>query len=124
MLYFRSFLFRIALWVVSILFIIISFFCALYIRIFLNKIRDKPRIVWGSDPIINNSYWSKSMQQIGYTSETFTTDFYSTINKRSDWGIIISEKYKYILYPLKPFLPLLKVYLNMIYSLYHLMAFL
>jgi hypothetical protein len=43
------------------------------------------------------------MQQIGYTSETFTTNFYSTINKRSDWGIIISEKYKWIPNPLKPF---------------------
>ena len=103
MIHFRNFLYRIVLWVVSALFVIIAFFCAFFVRIFSNKISDKPRIVWGSDPIISNSYWSRSMEQIGFFSETFTTDFYSSINKRSDWDLIISEKYKWILYPFKGF---------------------
>jgi len=99
----KNLILKLAIWMVSNLFVIIAFFFALYVNFFFKRIGKKPRIVWGSDPIINNSYWSKSMQQIGYISETFTTDFYSLINKRSDWDIILSEKYNWIIYPLKPY---------------------
>lgn len=99
----KNLILKLAIWVVSNLFVIVAFFCALYVKFFFKRIGKKPRIVWGSDPIINNSYWSKSMQQIGYISETFTTDFYCLINKRSDWDIILSEKYNWLIYPLKPY---------------------
>ena len=100
---FRFFFYKIGLWIISVLFVIIAYLCAFYIRIFLSKVFVKPRIVWGSDPIISNSYWSNSMEQIGFFSKTFTTDFYPSINKRSDWDFIISEKYKLIPPIFKPF---------------------
>jgi len=53
-----------------------------------------PRLVWGSDPIINNKYWSRAMRELGYLSETFTFDYYKTINEREDWDKILSENFK------------------------------
>ena len=44
------------------------------------------------------------MEESGYKSETFTTDYYSTIHQRSDWDLILSEKYGWLVRPLKPFL--------------------
>lgn len=55
---------------------------------------SQPRLVWGSTPIISNSYWSRAMKKAGHFSETFTTDFYQLINKRSDWDRVLDEHYK------------------------------
>lgn len=60
-----------------------------------------PRLVWGSDPIINNKYWSKAMRQLGYISETFTFDYYKTIHEREDWDKILSENFKPMPMPIK-----------------------
>lgn len=68
-------------------------------RFFRNT--SAPRLVWGSTPIINFSYWSRSMKH-KFATETFTYTFYSTINSRSDWDRILSEEYKGIPSPLKP----------------------
>ncbi|MBI2747513.1 MAG: aminotransferase [Burkholderiales bacterium] len=53
----------------------------------------KPRLFFGSVPIINNRYWALAMQRAGYVSETFVTHYYSSINKREDWGRLLSEEY-------------------------------
>lgn len=58
---------------------------------------SKPRLVWGATPIISNVYWSRAMKQHGFISQTFTNSFYSTINKREDWDILLQEKYGRIL---------------------------
>ena len=58
---------------------------------------SKPRLVWGATPIINNVYWSRAMKQHGFISQTFTNSYYSTINKREDWDILLQEKYGRIL---------------------------
>ena len=62
------------------------------------------RLVWGFDPIINNYYWSKAMQQKGFQSQTMTRDYFSSINSRADWDRIIKEEYKFLPEYLKPFL--------------------
>ncbi len=49
--------------------------------------------MWGSTPIISYSYWSRAMKEKGYKSTTYTTDYYSTINKRDDWDYILPEKF-------------------------------
>lgn len=69
--------------------------CALLARL-QKKDLKKPRIVWGSTPIINNSYWSRAMIKAGYRSETYTHDHYSQINKRDNWNKILSEEYSLI----------------------------
>ncbi len=56
---------------------------------------DKPRLVWGATPIINFSHWSRAMRQCGYSSETFTIGYYSRINTRSDWDVILSERFSW-----------------------------
>lgn len=53
----------------------------------------KPRLVWGSDPIINNRYWSQAMRQAGFESETFTVSFYPSISNRAEWDEILTEKF-------------------------------
>ena len=70
----------------------VFFLTAIYVR--LKPKKDyKLRLVWGSTPIINNSYWSRAMVKAGYRSETYTYDYYSEINKREDWNKILDEEY-------------------------------
>nr|WP_287938058.1 hypothetical protein [Algoriphagus sp.] len=74
---------------------------------FLHRIKtlpDRPSLVWGSTPIINNKYWAEAMKSAGYPSETFTLDYYSSINKREDWGRILSEEFPGVPHPLKPYI--------------------
>jgi len=80
------------LYIVSLVFIPVAAFCSLVVR-FISKAPLTPRLVWGSTPIINNSYWSRALADAGFPSETFTTDFYALINRRDDWDHILSEKY-------------------------------
>ncbi len=69
----------------------------------IKKLPVRPRLVWGSTPIINNKYWAAALREKGYASETFTLDFYTSINKREDWGRILSEEYPVVPHPLKPY---------------------
>ena len=64
----------------------------------------KPRLVWGSTPIINNAYWSRAMSELNFPSETFTNQFYSAINKRSDWDRILEGEYRYCPRPFRKFI--------------------
>ncbi len=79
---------------------------AFFVR-FFNKRNDKKRLVWGSTPIINNKYYSNSMREIGYVSETYTIDYYNNINKRQDWDRIVYEEFPFIPRYFKPFLAFL-----------------
>lgn len=51
------------------------------------------RIVWGSDPVINYSYWARAIRAAGYDSETFTNGVYGVINQRADWDRVVQEEY-------------------------------
>lgn len=73
---------------------------------------NSPRLVWGSTPIINNAYWSKAMKELGFISETFTSDFYTTINKRADWDVILSEEYAFIPAFFKPYIGFIEALLK------------
>lgn len=88
---------------VVLLFLIIVIPVALVVKYRRQK-KILPRLVWGSTPIISYSHWSRAMQQAGYTSQTFTNGFYSTINNKDDWDILIQDKYKYIPHILKYYL--------------------
>ncbi len=72
---------------------------------------DSPRLFWGSVPIINNSYWSRSMRRAGFSSETFTLDYY-TINNREDWERLLSEQYRAWPERIRPYLGFLFVISN------------
>ena len=82
-------------------YLLVLFLSAIYVRIFKSNPKDDIRLVWGSAPIINNKYWSKSMQQKSYKSDTFVSSYLSVINKKDDWDYILTDKYKFIPYPFK-----------------------
>lgn len=94
---------EIGLFCVSLCFLPIVFASAFLARLQFRRIKG-PRLVWGSTPIINNSYWSKAMRKAGFASETFTVDFYSKINRRSDWDKILNEQYRWTPWHIKRFI--------------------
>jgi len=83
--------------------VMVFFLAAIFIRFFIKK-TERPRLVWGSTPIISNSYWSNAMNLAGFKSETYTNSYYHSINKRKDWDRILDEEYKYSFNFLKPYL--------------------
>ena len=88
-------------------FLTIAFLCSIIAR-FKSKKNNKPRLVWGSTPIINYSYWSKAMKRVNYNSETFTKGYYTIINKRDDWDKIIEECYQTLPYHFRGFFAFLE----------------
>jgi glycosyltransferase involved in cell wall biosynthesis len=50
----------------------------------------KPRLVWGTDPLINNKYWSKAMQLKGFSSTTLMSGVY-IINKKDDYDLYYED---------------------------------
>lgn len=67
----------------------------LFVTYFLFKFKskqDKPRLVFGPDPIINNKYWSMAMKEQGYKSKTIVFEYYS-INKKEDFDIYYNDFY-------------------------------
>lgn len=65
---------------------------SIYVRKFKSKIRNKPRLVWGNTPIANNIYWSRAMKSLGFSSQTYVTNFYF-IHTRKHWDLLLTEKY-------------------------------
>jgi hypothetical protein len=97
---FKRVIYRLVLWLLMPLFLGVAYFVALVAR--ARRETGKPRLVWGSTPIISNSYWSTAMRQAGYESETFTFDYYAVINRRDDWDRILSEEYSWAPAAVKP----------------------
>jgi hypothetical protein len=73
---------------------LLPFFIGVLLVLFIyKKIRKKnikPTLLWGTDPIINNKYWSNSLREITYNSMTLMSDFYS-INKKEDYDKYYNE---------------------------------
>lgn len=54
------------------------------------KNKSQPKLFWGPVAIINNKYYSQAMQNAGYDSKTFMTDYFS-INKRDDYDWYVED---------------------------------
>jgi hypothetical protein len=50
----------------------------------------RPRVVWGSTPIVNIKYWSAAVRAAGYASRTVVTHVYPS-NDVSDYDLVRSE---------------------------------
>ncbi len=88
----RKIIFFLQTWMFSLFFILTIPF--IYIAKFINRcIRkyDKPKILFGIDPLISNKYWSNMLKLDGYISESIVHGFYS-INKKIDFDIVINNK--------------------------------
>jgi glycosyltransferase involved in cell wall biosynthesis len=68
--------------------------------IYLNRLRkklakqprpEKPRLFFGTVPIINNKYWSNALKQAGYQSSTVMQQYYDSINKKEDYDLYVDE---------------------------------
>jgi hypothetical protein len=68
---------------------------ALAVAARLQRPRELPhkRLVWGAVPIINNKYWSNALRAAGYSSTTYMRAFFPAINKRSDFDVVMSERF-------------------------------
>lgn len=55
----------------------------------------KPRIIFGSTPIINNKYWSRSLAESGYNSVSLSHGL-PVINKKEDFDLYLDELFPII----------------------------
>lgn len=55
----------------------------------------KPRIIFGSTPIINNKYWSRSLVESGYNSVSLSHGL-PVINKKEDFDLYLDELFPII----------------------------
>ncbi len=80
-------------WIFLPIFFLVACLIALCSRVSSKNASERPRLVWGEAPIINNSYWARAMRSLGYYSVTFTDNYSYTINKREDYDFVIQELY-------------------------------
>lgn len=97
----RRWLNSVAHWIALPVFAVLGLVVAAFVR-YVQTPRDKPSFVWGSTPLINNRHWSRAMRAAGYSSETFTSSFYSAINQRTDWDRVLDEQWPAIPAIFKP----------------------
>ncbi|MFK7923657.1 MAG: aminotransferase [Bacteroidia bacterium] len=104
----KSLLRRLFLCIFTPLYVFIAVNLAIYSR--FNRVNsESPRLFFGSVPILNNFYWSRAMRMAGYQAETFVSDYYGSINNRTDWDVLLSEKYRWWPELFRPFLGFLRV---------------
>jgi glycosyltransferase involved in cell wall biosynthesis len=96
----------IVLWGVVPLFAVAGLVVGVLAR-WVKKTTKTPRLVWGSTPLINNSHWSRAMSSVGYSSETFTLNYYASINNRTDWDRLLGEQWRWCPSIIKPLLAFL-----------------
>jgi glycosyltransferase involved in cell wall biosynthesis len=60
---------------------------------FIRLDSDRPRIVWGTDPLMNNKYWARAMKQAGYKSVSISNDVFS-MSEESDFDIVFRNSQK------------------------------
>lgn len=76
-------------WVLIPFFLILILPAILFARLLKLKIAH-PRLMWGTDPLISNKYWSEALKTKGYSSKTVMDNLYS-INKLTDYDIYIDN---------------------------------
>ncbi|HEV2776082.1 MAG TPA: glycosyltransferase [Solirubrobacteraceae bacterium] len=53
--------------------------------------RERPRIVWGPEPILSYRHWSRALRKAGYESETVMQEVYSRINRAEDFDVLYEQ---------------------------------
>lgn len=102
---------KVLCWGVVPAFALAGLFVGVYVRLTSGGYR-KPRLVWGSTPLINNRHWSRAMRSARYSSETFTYSYYATINQRADWDRVLDEEWPLCPTAFKPMLAFLRSLLD------------
>jgi hypothetical protein len=73
--------------VLIVLFLPILFFISLIAR-FLHPSNEKPKVVFGCDPLLNNKYWSAALRERGYDSVSISADLFYFSNAE-DFDIVL-----------------------------------
>lgn len=60
------------------------------VRALRRRAGRRPRVVWGSTPIVNIKYWSAALREAGYSSRTIVTHVYPS-NDRSDFDFVLAD---------------------------------
>lgn len=89
------------------LFLFAGLVLAVFTRVFLGRAGKDARLCWGTEPLVNNVYWSRALSEAGWDSETFTTMYYS-ISQRSDWNRLLDEEFKAFPSLTRPYLGFLR----------------
>ena len=87
-------------------------------RLLRLRIRS-PRLMWGTDPLISNKYWSEALKIKGYASKTVMDNLYS-INKMTDYDMYIDDLIlktknsilKQIIYLIRPYYSFVYIIFN------------
>ncbi|HEV2060663.1 MAG TPA: hypothetical protein VGR11_15020 [Solirubrobacteraceae bacterium] len=53
--------------------------------------RERPRIVWGPEPILSYRHWSRALRKAGYESETVMQEVYARINRPEDFDVLYEQ---------------------------------
>jgi len=80
--------------------LIVQYFLLFYYIYFIFKSvsiqkNNRPRVLFGPSPIINNKYWANALKSNGYKADSIVTAI-PLINKRDDFNFLIDE-----LFPIK-----------------------
>lgn len=52
---------------------------------------SRPRLMFGTIPIINNKYWNEALKNSGYDSTTVMNHYFPSLNKKEDFDIYAEE---------------------------------
>jgi hypothetical protein len=70
--------------------------------------RARPRIVWGPEPLLSYSHWSRAVRKAGYESETVMSHVYTRINTADDFDVLYEDlappRWAFLLGPYKAFI--------------------
>ncbi|MFM2062303.1 MAG: hypothetical protein RLZZ507_1973 [Cyanobacteriota bacterium] len=84
-----------------------------------SKKSNNPKLFWGPVPIMNNKYWSLALAQKGFISKTVMLEYFSSINRREDFDIIVTEIITNFWLPIRLILRFLLPFICFIYALWN-----
>lgn len=78
----------------SIELLVLPFFLVIFLVICIFKnlklVRQQPKLIWGTVPIINYKYFTNALKNIGYDTETLMEEYFH-INKREDFDMYYED---------------------------------
>jgi hypothetical protein len=99
-----------------ILFLPILFVISLIAR-FLRPSSEKPKVVFGCDPLLNNKYWSAALRERGYESVSISADLFY-FSKVEDFDIVLISNLEKLPLLFRRVIQYLRVFLSLVSSIY------
>lgn len=69
------------------------------IFLFLNfSSKVQYRFLFCDRPLLNNTHWSRALRKAGFNAEAWAVNYFSKINKKEDFDVVLSYKNRFMLY--------------------------